>query len=73
MQLDDVLLVNRTKNKAIGEALDIANAIPATSKFSIHGTDDYSELTGSDVVVISASTASYTKSRTENMQNLKLL
>lgn len=65
-QLDDVLLINRSKDKAIGESLDIANAIPQTSKFSIHGTDDYSELSGSDIVVISASTVSYTKSRTEN-------
>ncbi|MDH3765737.1 MAG: lactate dehydrogenase, partial [Nitrosopumilus sp.] len=32
--LDDVLLVNRNKDKAIGVSLDISNAIPATSKFS---------------------------------------
>ena len=44
--LDNVLLVNRTKSKAIGEALDIANAIPDTSKFSIHGTNDYSKIVG---------------------------
>ena len=42
--LDDVLLLNRNKKKALGEALDIASAIPANSKFSINGTDDYSEL-----------------------------
>ena len=47
--LDDVLLVNRTKSKAIGKALDIANTIPYTSEFSICGTDDYSKLPGSDV------------------------
>ena len=64
--LDDVLLLNRTKDKAIGESLDIANAIPSSSKFSIRGTDDYAELSGSDIVVIAASTVSYTKSRTEN-------
>ena len=64
--LDDVLLINRSSDKAIGESLDIANAIPATSKFSIHGTDDYAQLSGSDIVVIAASTVSYTKSRTEN-------
>jgi malate dehydrogenase len=66
--LDDVLLVNRNKNKAIGEALDIASAIPATSKFSIHGTDDYSQLSGSDIVVITASVGVYMKDRTENME-----
>ena len=54
--LDDVLLVNRTKSKAIGKALDIANAIPHTSEFSICETNDYSKLSGSDVVVIAAST-----------------
>lgn len=64
--LDDVLLINRSRDKAIGESLDISNAIPATSKFSIHGTDDYTELSGSDIVIIAASTVSYTKSRTEN-------
>lgn len=66
-ELDDVLLVNRTKNKAVGEALDIANAIPSTSKFSIRGTDDYSELAKSTIVVIAASMKVYMKERTENM------
>ncbi|MDC4230793.1 MAG: lactate dehydrogenase [Nitrosopumilus sp.] len=65
--LDDVLLINRTKDKAIGESLDVANAIPSTSKFSIHGTNDYSKLTGSDIVVIAASTGVYAKDRTENI------
>ncbi|MGY5150338.1 MAG: lactate/malate family dehydrogenase [Candidatus Nitrosopumilus sp. bin_68KS] len=65
-ELDNVLLINRSKDKAIGESLDIANAIPSTSKFSIHGTDDYTKLLGSDIVVIAASTVSYTNSRTEN-------
>jgi malate dehydrogenase len=66
--LDDVLLVNRNKEKAIGEAMDIANAIPANSKISIHGTDDYSELSGSDIVVITASVGVYQIDRTENME-----
>ncbi|MHA7733588.1 malate dehydrogenase [Nitrosopumilus sp. S6] len=65
--LDDVLLVNKNKKKALGESLDVANAIPATSKFSIRGTDDYSELVGSDIVVISASVGVYTKDRAENI------
>ena len=65
--LDDVLLVNRNEDKAIGESLDISNAIPATSKFSICGTSDYSKLSGSDIVVISASMGVYLKDRTENM------
>ncbi len=66
--LDDVLLFNPNKEKAIGEAMDIANAIPANSKFSIHGTGDYSELSGSDIVVITASVGVYQKDRTENME-----
>lgn len=64
--IDDVLLLNRTRSKAIGESLDVANAIPSNSKFSVRGTDDYAELVGSDIVVISASIVSYTKDRTEN-------
>jgi malate dehydrogenase len=63
--LDDVLLVNRTKSKAIGEALDISNAIPANSNISIHGTDDFSQINGSDIIVITASTGVYMKNRTE--------
>ena len=63
--LDDVLLVNRTKSKAIGEALDISNAIPENSNVSIHGTDDFSKISDSDIVVITASTGIYLKNRTE--------
>lgn len=65
--LDDILLVNRTKSKAIGEALDISNAIPENSNVSIHGTDDFSKISGSDIVVITASTGIYLKNRTEMM------
>lgn len=67
--LDDVLLVNRTKNKAIGEALDISNAIPENSNVSIHGTDDFSKIIHSDIVVITASTGIYLKNRTEMMDS----
>ena len=62
--LDDIHLVNRTKEKALGQALDISNAIPADSKISVVGTD-YSEIKNSEVVIISASTGVYTASRTE--------
>lgn len=65
--LDDVLLVNNTEDKALGESLDIASAIPSTSKFSIRGTDDYSQISGSDIVVVTASTGVYKKDRSENM------
>ncbi|MFB5636448.1 MAG: malate dehydrogenase [Nitrosopumilus sp.] len=66
--LDDVLLVNRTEDKAIGESLDVSNAIPNTSHFSIRGTSDYSKITGSAIVVITASMGVYLKDRTENMK-----
>ncbi|PIW32599.1 MAG: lactate dehydrogenase [Nitrosopumilales archaeon CG15_BIG_FIL_POST_REV_8_21_14_020_37_12] len=63
--LDDILLVNRTKDKAIGEALDISNTIPKNSRISIHGTDDFSKMINSKIIVITASTGVYLKSRTE--------
>jgi len=65
--LDDILLVNRDEGKAIGESLDVSNAIPSTSKFSITGTSDYSKIIGSDIVVITASMGVYLNDRTENM------
>lgn len=67
-EIDNVLLINRTEEKAIGEALDISNSIPSSSKFSIRGTSDYSKLIGSDIVVVTASVDSYQKDRTENIR-----
>ena len=65
--LDDVLLINRTKSKAIAKSLDLTNAIPSNSKFSISGTDDYSKLIGSDIVIITASTEVPLTDRSENI------
>ncbi len=65
--LDDVLLINRTKDKAIGEALDISNAVSGDSNVSIYGTDNFSKINGSDIIVITASTGIYLKSRIEMM------
>ena len=62
--LDDIHLVNRHKDKALGQALDISNAIPSESPFSVIGTD-FSEIKNSEVVVISASTAIYMEGRME--------
>ena len=62
--LDDLHLVNRTKEKALGQALDISNAIPSDSQISVIGTD-FSEIKNSEVVVIAASTGTYTTKRTE--------
>lgn len=66
--LDDVILLNRTRSKAIGEAMDISNAIPNTSDIIIKGTDDYSDTSNSDIIVISASAATYKKSRLDVIQ-----
>ncbi|MFQ5573150.1 MAG: lactate dehydrogenase, partial [Nitrosopumilaceae archaeon] len=63
--LDDVIMVNRTKAKAIGETLDISNAIPEGSSISVKGTDDFSLTKGSEVVIIAASAGIYTKGRLE--------
>jgi len=71
--LDDIHLVNRHKDKALGQALDISGAIPAKSKISVVGTD-YSDIRNSKVVVISASTGTYMTSRTEMMsQQIKMI
>lgn len=57
--------MNRTKSIAVGVSLDISNAIPWRSKISILGTNDYSKIIDSKVVVITASTGIYKTSRTE--------
>jgi malate dehydrogenase len=63
--LDDIVLLNRTKSKAFGEALDISNAIPKNSDITVKGTDDYSEIGNSEIIVITASTGVYLKNRNE--------
>ena len=63
--LDDIILLNRTKSKALGDALDISNAIPKNSDNTIRGTDDYSEIKNSDIIVIAASTGIYLENRNE--------
>jgi malate dehydrogenase len=53
--LDDLIIVNRSKNKALGEALDVANTIPEKSLISVRGTDNFSEIKHSDVVIVTVS------------------
>lgn len=65
--IDDVLLVNADKEIAIGESLDIASAIPSSSKFSIKATSDISQIQGSRIVVIAASVGDYTTDRAEHI------
>ena len=63
--IDDIVLYNRTKNKALGETLDVINAIPDKSLISITGTDDISEIKNSDVVVITVSGGTIKEDRNE--------
>lgn len=68
--LGDLLLVNRHEEKAKGHALDISNSIPANSATSVIASD-YSKIKNSEVIVITASTASYTNSRTDMFNEQK--
>ena len=63
--LDDLVLINRNKYKAIGEALDLTNAVPKGSSISVTGTDDYELMKDSKVVVITASGGATGASRTD--------
>ena len=63
--LDDIILLNRTKSKALGEALDISNAIPKNSDITVKGTDNYLEIKDSKIIIITASTGVYSKNRNE--------
>lgn len=63
--LDDLVIVNRTKNKALGEALDVNNALPEKSLVSVIGTDDFSTMKNSDVVIITVSAGVIKEDRAE--------
>lgn len=71
--LDDIVLVNRDEKKAIGEALDISNAIPANSTVSIKGTGDYSQIANSDVIIVTASIGTHQASRSDIMLDQSIL
>ena len=56
--LADVILLDIVKNLAIGKALDLSDAAPILRhERSITGTDDYSRIEGSGIVVITAGLA----------------
>jgi malate dehydrogenase len=63
--LDDLVIVNRSKNKALGEALDVSNSIPEKSLISVMGTDDFSEIKNSNVVIITVSSGVIKEDRAE--------
>ncbi len=62
--IDNIQLVNRHKQKALGQAMDISNAIPKNSLNTVVAAD-YSDIKNSDIIVISASTGTYTANRVE--------
>ena len=63
--IDDLILINKTKNEAVGRALDITNTIPPDSSISVTGTDDFEAMRGSKIIVIAASRADIANERIE--------
>jgi malate dehydrogenase len=54
-RIGDVVLVDVAENVAVGEALDMMQAAPAIEfDGKIEGTSDYSEMRGSDLVIVTA-------------------
>lgn len=55
--VNELLLVGRKKDKIIGEQLDLEHGLSFLHHVKIDTTDDYKDITGSDVVVITAGAA----------------
>jgi L-lactate dehydrogenase len=53
----DLVLFARDKSKAIGEKLDLEHALPFLPKVDIVATNDYEDISGSDLVVVTAGAA----------------
>jgi malate dehydrogenase len=68
-----MVLVNRTEKRAVGEALDVTNAIPPSSTISVSGTGDYSKIKDSEVIVITASSGVHIQSRSEIIYDQALM
>lgn len=54
---NEIVLLARDKNKAYGEQLDLEHGLPFLETASILATDNYADLAGSDVVVVTAGAA----------------
>lgn len=51
----DIVLVDRHKEKAVGEKLDLEHALSLLTNFvAISGTDDYNELAGASLIIYTA-------------------
>ena len=54
-KISDVVLIDASENQAKGEALDMMQAAPAIEfDGKIHGTSDYAEMQGSELVIVTA-------------------
>jgi malate dehydrogenase len=54
-KISDVTLIDTDENRAKGEALDMMQAAPAIEfDGTIHGTSDFSEMQGSELVIVTA-------------------
>ena len=51
---NELILLSRSKDKAVGEKLDLEHGLPFLEHTTILATDDYKDLSGSDVVVVTA-------------------
>ena len=56
--LGDVLLIDVVKGLALGKALDLEDARPLLkSNYNIAGSDDITQIKGSDIIVVTAGLA----------------
>jgi malate dehydrogenase len=57
-KISDVVLIDANENQAKGEALDMMQAAPAIEfDGKIRGTNDYAEMQGSELVIVTAGLA----------------
>lgn len=66
--VDSIRLVNRTAEKAKGHVLDLSSAFPNESKNVVTSTEDFSEISDSEIIIITASVGTYQKDRMEQVE-----
>ncbi len=58
LDLDEITLIDVVEDLAVGEAMDISHAASAFDRFpKVTGTSDFSEMKGSDLIVVAAGVA----------------
>ncbi len=55
--IDELMLVGRDKERLIGEELDLEHGMSFLHPVTVQSTDDYKDIAGSDVIVITAGAA----------------